>query len=131
MERIGVLPWNAQGIRGKKEEIVEMFNIKKLSILTTQETKLPEYNNFNLPNYNIIRKNGTFNVTAHGGVSLFIHSSIPYNVININTPIQAVTAQVRLHTTITIYNVYIPRSQESFGQYLPTVATTLSSIERF
>ena len=77
MERIGVLQWNAQGIRGKKEEIVEMINIKKLSILVIQETKLPEYNNFNLPNYNIIRKDGTYNVTPHGGIALFIHSSIP------------------------------------------------------
>ena len=112
MDRFSILQWNAQGIREKKEEVVEMIDEHKVNVIAVQETKLAEYNVFNLTNYNIIRRDGTFNHTPHGGVALFIHSGTPYNVIDLNTPIQAVAVQVHLHTTVTICNVYWPGSQQ-------------------
>ena len=103
MNKCSILQLNVQGIRRRKEEIVEYIESYKVSVAAIQETKLAEHNQFNIPNYNVIRRDGKFNHTPHGGVAVFIYSSVPYEIIDANTPIQALTARVRLHATITIY----------------------------
>ena len=80
-----LLQWNCQGIRNKKEEIIQYIDSFKIDILTVQETMLDTNQNFNLPNYNIERCDGHFNRRAHGGVATFIHSSLPYERIQLNT----------------------------------------------
>ena len=57
------------------------------------------------------RKDGTYNRTPHGGVATFIHSSIPYETVELNTPLQAVAVRVQLHKLITVCNIYSPVSQ--------------------
>ena len=111
MTQYGLLQWNVQGLRSKKDEILELIQLHKINIMAFQETKLWTYNNFSIPHFNIIRKDGHFNHTPHGGVALLIHESIPHESITLNTPIQAVAARVRLHKTITICNIYSSNHQ--------------------
>ena len=49
--------------------------------------------------------------TAHGRVAMVIHNSISYDNIDLQTPIQAVAIRARLHTTVTICNMYVSRAQ--------------------
>ena len=83
-----------QGIRSRKEEIVEYIERCKVSVAATQEAKLAKYNQFNLPNYNVFMKDKKCNPFLHGGVTVFIHNSVQYKIIHVNAPIQAVTAIV-------------------------------------
>ena len=86
-----------------------------------QETKLADYVNFNIPDYSVVRKDGTFNRTPHGGVAIFIHNNIPYDVIDIQTPIQAIAIRARLRITVTICNIYFLGSQELHCQLLESI----------
>ena len=110
MNKCSILQWIVQGIRSKKKEIVEYIKRHKVSVATIQ-TKLAKYNQFNIPNYNVIRRHGNFNHTPLGGGAVFIHNSVPYEIIGVNTSIQAVTARVRLHAAIRICNIYSPGSE--------------------
>ena len=105
------MQWNVQGIRCKKEEILELIEKHKISILAIQETKITDEFNFRLPAYNSIRKMGHVNRTTHGGVALFFHSDIPYHQIDLQTPMQAVAASIRIkNKLVTICSLYSSQS---------------------
>ena len=106
MTRYAILQWNVQGLRNKKDELLDLIQLYKVSVIAFQETKLWTYNNFSILHFTIIRKDCHFNRTPHVRVALFIHESIPYEIIELNTPIQAIAARVRLHKTITICSNY-------------------------
>ena len=115
-----------QGIRNKKE-ILELIDIYKLDVLCFQETKWATYNSFALPNFNMIRRDGSVNSTPHGGVAVSSHTGIPYEEIQLNSPIQAIAVRVRLHTAATICNPYSPRSEELSNKLLEDLFTATTS----
>ena len=92
------MQWNVQGIRSKKDEIAELIEHYKANIFVIQETKLAQYMEYRIPNYTVLRRDGTYNYTPHGGVATCVHSSVPY----------ATAGRVQLHTTATICNIYLP-----------------------
>ena len=116
-----IIQWNAQGLRNKKNELLDLINANNASIIAIQETKLSNNCHIRLPNYNIIMKDGHYNHGPHGGVALYIHSSVPYQEIDLATPIQAVAARVKLQVEFTICNIYSSRSH----QLTPTLLNNL------
>ena len=106
MTNVSIIQWNAQGVRSKKDELSEMINLHNANIIAIQETKLWNNSNFSLPHYNTVRRDGHYNEGPHGGVAIFIHTSIPFNEIDVNTPIQAIAVRVHLQREITICNLY-------------------------
>ena len=106
MTNASIIQWNAQGIRRKKNEVSEMINFYSANIIAIQETKFWNNSNFSLPQYNTVRKDGHYNKGAHGGVAVFIHNSIPFSEIGLNTHVQSVAVRVQLHREITICNLY-------------------------
>ena len=76
MDHIGILQWNCQGVRGKKDELLELVNNFRPAIVALQETKLGTGNKFEIAGFNMGRKDGHFKCTPHGGVGLLIHSDI-------------------------------------------------------
>lgn len=113
MDNLNVLQWNAQSVRNKKDEILELISNHQLSILAIQETKLKNNTEFKIPNFNLLHKEGHINYSTHGGVGLFIHSGIPYLQIELNTPLQAVAAKISTSQhCITFLSLYIPGSQK-------------------
>ena len=111
MGNYGILQWNVQGIRNKKNEILEMTERNKVSILCIQETKLAEYIKFRIPGYSIQRQDEPFSHAPHHGVAVFVHSSVPYERIELRTPVQAIAIRARLHNTVTVCNIYAPGLQ--------------------
>lgn len=107
-----IVQWNIQGISNKKQELLDIISKIKPEILSIQETMLRKDTNFSLKHYNGIFKEGHTNRRAHGGVALFIHESIPYQDIKLNTPLQAVAVRANLGREITVVSVYNSRSHE-------------------
>jgi len=107
---INILQWNCQGIRNKKDEILHIIDTQKISILSMQETKLWSTNEVQFPHYNCIRKDGHLNNTPHGGVAIYVHESIPFEPVTVNTTMQAVAVRANIGRLVTICNVYSSRS---------------------
>ena len=76
-----IMQWICRGICSKKHEIVYAISMHHPSVLAFQETKLAKYNSFNTPGYTAIRKDGHFNCTSHGEVSIYVHKFTPCNEI--------------------------------------------------
>ena len=104
--KAGIIQWNIQGISNKKNEILELVQNFQAGIIALQETKSADNFLPRIPSFNVVSKVGHFNRCHHGGVSIYIHSSIPFRQIEIDTPLQAVAIQVQLHSRFTICNLY-------------------------
>ena len=87
MDKYCIMQWNVQGIRSKKDEIAELIGRYKATILVAQETKLAQIMEYKIPNYIVLRRDGTYNYTPHGGVAICVHSRVPYSTVELNTPI--------------------------------------------
>ena len=68
--------------------------------------------NFKLRHFIGIHKEGHLNHRAHGGVAIFIHETLPYKEIELNTPIQAVAAQISIGKPVTVASIYNSRSHQ-------------------
>lgn len=104
------IQWNCQGIRNKKDELLEIIQVHTPSIIAIQESKLWNNSEFRIPNYVLHRQDGHYNRTPHGGVALCIHHSFPYQVIPLQSNFQAVAIRIQLQTLITVCSIYVPRS---------------------
>ena len=76
---------------------------------------------YKISNYTVLRRDGTYNYTHHGGVAICVHSSVPYSTVELNTLIQAVAVRVQLHATVSICNIYSPRFQVLDHQLLENI----------
>ena len=118
MNPTSILQWNAQGLRHKKDELLELIHDYRATLVAIQETKLTEEYNIRIPNYNVISKSGHYNRGQHGGVTLYIHSDIPYNEIPLSTTLQAIAVEVHTSFRFSICNVYASRSHDLTRQKL-------------
>ena len=106
-----IIQWNCQGLRSKKQEILDLIQQFKPLVLAIQESKLWTNHTFRIPQYNAFHCYGHYNRTPHGGVTLLVHDSCPIQEIPLRTQYQAVAARVRLgRRLITICSIYISRS---------------------
>ena len=101
-----ILQWNVQGIKHMKNELLDIIQTYKVSILALQETRLTGEYNLKIPRYNLVYKDGHFNRSPHGGVAIYIHSDVPYKEIELNTPLQAVAVEVQTNIRFSICNIY-------------------------
>lgn len=126
MMNFNILQWNTRGVRNKRDEIMELVQHHQLWVLAIRETKLRDSTEFNITNYNCLRKEGHTNYTTHGGVALFIHSSIPFHPIQLNTPLQAIAARIStVRLSVTLLSLYIPHSQKFSINLLNNILTQL------
>ena len=72
--------WNSNSIKSKYEEFVYFLEVHKLDIVSLNETKLCENDNFNIRNYQIIRFDRN---SRGGGVAILISDKISYEQIGI------------------------------------------------
>lgn len=74
-----LLQWNCHSIRNKREVIINII-INDYDILALSETWLDSHINFNLANFNILRKDGPS--SKSGGLILAIKKHIPYQIVD-------------------------------------------------
>lgn len=77
LKGLKLLQWNCHSIRNKKEIIVNIIND---DILALSETWLDSHINFNLTNFNILRKDGSSSKSEE--LILAIRKHIPYQVVD-------------------------------------------------
>ena len=99
-------------MRSKKEEVIQLVNIHKPMAIALHETKFWQNKIVNISGYTLYSQNGHFNVTAHGGVALYIYQSTPAQELTLETPYQAVAVRVQLHRPVTLCSIYISQSHE-------------------
>ena len=97
-----IIHWNPKGNSNKKAELMDQKAKEKPDVLCIQETMLSKQKNFNLKNYNGLFKEAHTNHRAYGGVAIFIHSTIPYQKLILNTPLQAIAARINMGRDVTI-----------------------------
>ena len=117
-DEVRFLQWNVQGIRNKKDELSEMIEEYKPAVIAVQETKIDNNKICNLTNYNYIHKDGHTNYTIHGGVGLYIHETVPYTEIALDTQYQAVAARIHIKRTLTVASIYLSRAHQINKQNL-------------
>ena len=64
-----------------------------------------------IPGFNVIAKQEPSNARQHGGVAMYIHSSVSFSPVDLDTPLQAIAATVHLKTRLTLCNISCPISQ--------------------
>lgn len=109
-----LIQWNVQGLTTSKEDLLKLIEDYQPYIISVQETFLSDDYAVVLKGYNGIHKQGHYNYRYHGGVSLYVHSSLPMEEIQVRSRYQMVAARVSLpnHTTITATSIYIPGREE-------------------
>ena len=82
---------------------------------------LSKQTNFNLKNHTGLFKEWHTNIRAHGGVAIFIHETIPYQKVTLNTPLQAIAARINIGRDVTIVSIYNSRSHDINENLLSTL----------
>ena len=86
-----ILQWNVNGWRGKLTQIQSLLTNYSPEILALQETKLNYDSKISIKNFKIYRKDRDAN---GGGVALAITQNLPSRNLLIQTPLEAVAANV-------------------------------------
>lgn len=78
-----ILSWNSRSIKGKLVELRHHLNSNFYHVILIQETWLNASNAIEIPKYTCLRKDRVSNSRhPHGGVLIFVHSSVPFKAIN-------------------------------------------------
>ena len=116
-----VLQWNVQGLTTFKQDLVKLIDESHPGIIALQE--IFQCNN------SVIKLGGYSNINqrCYGGVALFIHTSLPYEQLELNTPLQVVAARVQIEhqRLITCASPYIPGSNKITKQQLLEILNQL------
>ena len=85
----------------KKISLLSAFiSVHKLDVICPSEIYLnsetsSDYDNLEIPSYNIIRKNHPSN-TKHGGVWIYYKNTLPLKLINIKYLQECITFEIRI-----------------------------------
>ena len=93
LNKLGILQWNAQGVRAKQTELQTILNDNSITVTCIQETLLENCKWIPPKNYSVERSP---HIAGEGirGVAVLLHSTIPYTRLNINTTLEAVAVNV-------------------------------------
>lgn len=107
-----IISWNCNGIRPQFEELKILLTNYCPKTICLQETHLKPQINFNLRSYTLYRKDKIADGHARGGVLTAVQSSTYSELVDLDTPLQAVAVRVKLTFPITICNLYLPPSEQ-------------------
>ncbi|GBM15618.1 hypothetical protein AVEN_57348-1, partial [Araneus ventricosus] len=88
-------------------DLKDILNSYQPACVALQETHLKPENSLRLHGYTVFRKDHPAN-RASGGVALLISNNIPSSLLTLNTPFQAIAAQIFTHKLITVCSLYLP-----------------------
>jgi len=111
-----LLQWNCQGLRTKKDDLLDLIATYQPLVVALQETKLWDSATFSVPHYSFLHRSGHFNRTPHGGAALLVHESVPMQEISLTTGYQSTAVRVYIaQQEITVCSIYIsPRHSLNF-----------------
>ena len=109
MKNLKILQWNMRGFKSQKSFLQHAIDQIKPQVICVQETHAKPNNNLNLGTYQYppIRLDRT--EQRGGGIAIFIHNTIPYTPITINTETEVIATNFFINNRkITICNMYLP-----------------------
>ena len=125
-----IISWNGRGIRQKQFFLEQLAKEQNPMCIALQETKLKSSPNIKVRNFNFIHRHFVTDSIAHGGVGFLLNKKMMYRELTLNTSLQAIAIQARLHKRLTICNIYIPplpkhhdltvKDLENIARQLPT-----------
>lgn len=108
-----ILLFNANGLRNHAHELETVLNNKRIDIAIISETHFTNNSKTYIPGYILINTNHPDN-TAHGGVAIYVKSSITYQPLPGFSQdfCQSCSIQIKLNFTyFTIAAIYSPLPQ--------------------
>ena len=121
-----VIQWNCRGFRSNYEELVLLNKLFCPAVFALQETFLKTTSAVTFQNFSVTHKSSD-DERPSGGVALLIKKDIPFNIVDLNTPLEAVAAQISVGKTITICSLYLSPSQTISRQALEDLIDQLPS----
>jgi len=107
-----IIQWNCQGFRTKKDELLNICRTIRPAIIAIQETMCRDDYQMKIPNFNCIQQQGHINRRVHGGVAVFVHESIPFQQLQLNTDLQSTAIIIQLSRRMTVCSLYNSRSHD-------------------
>jgi endonuclease/exonuclease/phosphatase (EEP) superfamily protein YafD len=111
MVKLRIVSWNADGLVGKKMELMQLLQELDADIALVQETHLRQGLIFNLPNYQTYRTDRQHGGRGSGGTAAFVHRRLPHRSILLNLPpgLEVTTVAVRYDgAELQISSIYNP-----------------------
>ena len=111
VRHLKILQWNINGIRSKREELMQIIKESGIFIGCLQETLLEDKDWKPPRDYNIERSSHIAG-EGHRGVATLVHKSQNYQRQNINTTLEVVAITIYAPNPLTICNVYCSPNKE-------------------
>ena len=96
-----IIQWNCRGFRSNFEEVSLLHKLYCPAVFALQETFLKNTSTVAFKNFSVLHKS-SYEERPSGGVALFIKKDIPFSPVSLNTPLEAVAAQISFDKTMTI-----------------------------
>lgn len=126
-QSLTILLFNANGLKNHVNELQFVLHNKRIDIALITETHSTQYSNFYIPGYKLVKANHPDN-TAHGGVAIFIKSSIIFQTLPnyCYDHLQSCTVLIHLsNIPVTISALYSPPKHKvlnvDFHNYFSTL----------
>ena len=74
-----ILPWNAQGVRHKKNELLQLLQTRRIPVALISETYLKVRDKFTMRNYKVYRNDREHR--RGGGTAIAVHKTIQHTVV--------------------------------------------------
>lgn len=103
-----IIQWNLQSLKSKFSELKLLLNQYSPACVCLQET-LAHINKIStISRYNVLHSEVTRNDGHERGASIIIHKKLNYDLIQLNTNLQAVAAKIYWNKQYTICSLYLP-----------------------
>ena len=106
LDKLIFLNWNVQGIRAKYQELNSSLKEGQMSVACLQETLLGDTNWQPGRNYKM-EKSPHVGGEQNRGAAIFIHASLQYSRLRLNTTLEAVAVAVHADRQYTICSLYL------------------------
>lgn len=103
MTSLLVCSWNANGIRGRIAELIEMINRRKIDIMMINKTKMNSTDKLKIKGFTCIRKDRQ---NRAGGVAILVRKIIPFQEVKINYDISIEYVCIKLENNVHLISVY-------------------------
>ena len=107
-----IVQWNCEGLKQKRDVLLEIIREKNPLCICLQETKLPKDSDFSIRGYKSFLKNlDVEEGNAHGGVGIWVKNDKPAHRITLNTNLQAVAVSLMMGKRVNICSLYLPPNE--------------------
>ena len=122
-----IIQWNCRGLKANFEELKSLVFDFNPYILCLQETYLKSSDTLSFKGFDTLNKFCVSPVNGRpiGGVSILIKKGTPYEILTLNSDLQAVAVRATLHRCISICSIYIPPKHKLTQQQITKITDQL------